>query len=254
MAQHDKPAGSPGMFIGTSGWTYKSWKPLLYRDVPRRRWLEHYATLFDAVEVNATFYHSLQPQTFAHWRARTPAHFRFAIKASRYLTHVHRLEFPRDALEREREAAAQLSDKLAVVVWQLPSAMHRDAARLEQFLACLAHWPQPRHAVEFRHDSWFTPQIAQLLGAHRVAACQSDAADWPMWADIVTTDLVYVRLHGHTATYRSSYSAPSLRRWAERIRRWTSEGRSAHVYFDNTDRGHAPRNAAALARLVGTQG
>lgn len=114
----------------------------------------------------------------------------------------------------------------------------------------LSRWPQARHAVEFRHASWFVPQTERLLCAYRVAACQSDAADWPMWQDIATTDLVYVRLHGHTSTYCSAYSDSALRGWAQRVRRWAAEGRAVHVYFDNTDLGHAPDNAATLARLL----
>jgi uncharacterized protein YecE (DUF72 family) len=236
--------------IGTSGWTYDSWKDLLYPEVPRARWLAHYATHFDAVEVNATFYHMLKPETFAHWREQTPAQFRFAIKANRYLTHVNRLRFPAATLAREREVAANLGDKLAAVLWQLPSSLHLDLTRLEPFLERLSRWPETRHAVEFRHASWFVPETARLLATYRVAACQSDAADWPIWEGIVTTDLVYVRLHGHTVTYCSPYSDLALRNWAEHARRWRDEGRAVHIYFDNTDLGHAPENAARLARLV----
>jgi uncharacterized protein YecE (DUF72 family) len=250
-ASRSRPAAAgASIHVGTSGWTYASWKDLLYRNVPRTRWLEHYATQFNAVEVNATFYHALKPQTFRHLHEQTPAQFRFTIKANRYLTHVHRLHFPAAALERERAPTTNLGGKLAVVVWQLPSAMHLDPTRLAQFLERLVRWPDARHAVEFRHASWFVPEIARLLSAHRVAACQSDAADWPMWNDIVTTDLVYVRLHGHATTYCSSYSNHALHGWAERTRRWLSEGRAVHVYFDNTDLGHAPDNAATLTQLI----
>jgi uncharacterized protein YecE (DUF72 family) len=249
------PASSTGSsgaraHIGTSGWTYDAWRDLLYRDVPRARWLPHYATRFDAVEVNATFYHSLKPTSFAHWREQTPIQFRFAIKANRYLTHVGRLDFPAAALARERRSAMPLGEKLAVVLWQLPAGLHLDLHRLERFLERLSRWPEPRHAIEFRHASWFIEPTVALLSAHRVAACQSDAADWPMWEGVVTTDLVYVRLHGHEATYCSPYSDRALRRWAARVREWQDEGRSVHVYFDNTDLGHAVSNATALARLV----
>jgi uncharacterized protein YecE (DUF72 family) len=106
-----------------------------------------------------------------------------------------------------------------------------------------------RHAVELRHDSWFDGEVAALLGRHRVAAVQSDAADWPLW-DAVTTDLVYVRLHGHRVTYASGYSRRELAAWARRIRGWRAEGRSVHVYFDNTDAGHAVADARVLRRMV----
>jgi uncharacterized protein YecE (DUF72 family) len=248
-AEGSKPPGAP-IYVGTSGWTYDSWRDRLYRDVPRAQWLTHYATRFDAVEVNATFYHALEAETFAHWRERTPARFRFAIKANRYLTHVSRLHFPAAALARERQGAAHLGAKLAAVLWQLPSTLHLDLTLLEPFLERLSHWPETRHAVEFRHASWFVPQTAALLAAHRVAACQSDAADWPIWEGIVTTDLIYLRLHGRPITYCSPYSDHALRKWAEHARRWRDEGRAVHVYFDNTDLGHAPENAARLAQLA----
>jgi uncharacterized protein YecE (DUF72 family) len=103
--------------------------------------------------------------------------------------------------------------------------------------------------MEFRHPSWFTDEVANCLRAHRIAACQSDAADWPLW-DVVTTDLIYVRLHGHEATYASAYPESELRAWARKIRRWQREGRDVHVYFDNDAWGHAPRNAQRLLALL----
>ena len=237
----------PGpVYIGTSGWTYDVWKDLLYAGVPRARWLQHYATLFNAVEVNATFYHRLKESTFAKWHDETPKAFRFAIKANRYLTHVERLSFPLPSLKEERDRSAPLGDKLAVVLWQLPAGWHLDLARLQRFLARLDQWPVPRHALEFRHTSWFSPEVASLLSEHRVAAVQSDAADWPLW-EAVTTDLVYLRLHGHESTYSSRYSARALGAWAREIDAWRAEGREVHVYFDNTDAGHAPEDAARLA-------
>jgi uncharacterized protein YecE (DUF72 family) len=236
--------------IGTSGWTYDAWADGFYAGVPRAKWLGHYARHFDAVEVNATFYHALKPATFARWRDATPAAFRFAIKASRYLTHIRRLGFPRASLRKQRDEAAPLGGKLAVVLWQLPAGLHRDLGRLERFVAALRAWPRVRHAVEFRHDSWFDDEIAAALGGSGIAVVQSDAADWPMW-DAVTTDLVYVRLHGHRLTYSSAYSRRELASWAKRIRGWRGEGRDVHVYFDNTDAGHAVEDAETLRRLAG---
>lgn len=243
--------GARRLCIGTSGWAYEAWAGGFYAGVPRANWLEHYARHFDAVEVNATFYHAVKPATFAGCRAATPRGFRFAIKAHRYLTHIRRLAFPRASLLAQRDAAAPLREKLAVVLWQVAAGLQRDRARLERFLAQLDAWPRVRHAVEFRHPSWFDDEVGGLLAAHRVAAVQSDAADWPRW-DAVTTDLVYVRLHGRRATYRSAYSRRELGLWAGRIRRWRGEKREVHVYFDNTDAGHALENALTLRSLLET--
>ncbi len=236
--------------IGTSGWNYPGWRDGFYAGVPRRRWLSHCAEHFTAVEINATFYGAQRPETFARWAAETPPPFRFAMKANRYITHNKKLLTPDEPVLRERERALGLGPKLAAVVWQLPANLHRDQERLEVFARALGRWPEARHAVEFRHPSWFVPEIAACLQRHHIAVCQSDAADWPLW-DAVTTDLVYVRLHGHTRTYVSAYSTPSLRRWAERIALWLDEGRDVHVYFDNDAAGAAPRDALRLRELLG---
>jgi uncharacterized protein YecE (DUF72 family) len=237
------------IYIGTSGWTYEVWRDNFYAGVPRNRWLAHYGSRFNAVEVNASFYHRLKQSTFAKWNDETPAGFRFAIKANRYLTHVERLAFPAASLREERRASAALGTKLAVVLWQLPAGWHQNLERLAGFLERLVRWPQPRHAVEFRDASWFTVQTAALLAQHGVANVQSDAADWPMW-EAVTTDLVYMRLHGHESTYSSPYSERALRTWAGKVRAWSEEGHEVHIYFDNTDAGHAPRDAARLAAML----
>ncbi|MEX0958626.1 MAG: DUF72 domain-containing protein [Burkholderiales bacterium] len=244
----------PGdVYIGTSGWSYDRWKDGFYAGVPRRNWFAHYCAHFGAVEVNATFYHSLKAATLESWLHNTPATFRFAAKAGRYLTHRLRLAFPEDALARERARLHPLFPKLAVVLWQLPASLTCDLDRLSAFAAQLASWPQTRHAIEFRHASWFQDDVAKLLADHAIASVQSDAADWPFW-ERITTDLVYVRLHGHTTTYVSRYAASALRAWAERIGRWRSERRDVHVYFDNTDAGHAVQNARQLANLLSGEG
>lgn len=238
-----------GLYIGTSGWCYPGWKDDFFAGVPRKDWLRHYAGRFGAVEVNATFYGRVQPGTFEHWKEQTPAGFRFAIKANRYLTHISKLVFPSDALARQRDAAMILGDRLAVVLWQMPRSLKLDLLLLEGFAAALRGWPQVRHALEFRDASWFRPEAAEGLERHSLAACQSDSADWPLW-DAVTTDLVYVRLHGHERTYRSGYTNAQLGEWARRIEGWLMKGRQAHVYFDNTDGGHAPKDASRLMAML----
>ncbi len=237
------------VYIGTSGWTYDAWRHGFYRGVPRARWLQHYAAHFNAVEVNGTFYHLLERQVFEGWRARTPEAFRFAVKGHRMVTHVRRLANARESVDVERERAEGLGDRLAVVLWQMHRGLGKDMERLRDFTAALARWPATRHALEFRHASWFDHEVADWLAAHRLAACISDAADWPMWL-VVTTDLAYVRLHGHERTYRSPYGDAALAEWADRVREWAAEGREVHVYFDNTDEGAAPLDAGRLRALL----
>lgn len=235
--------------MGTSGWTYGAWKDSFYAGVPRHEWLAHYAHRFRAVEVNATFYHQLKQNTFVNWTKTTPPDFRFAIKGHRYLTHVLKLHVSRGVFSRQKRSLAPLGKRLAVVLWQLPSGLERDLPRLERFASILDAWQKTRHALEFRHRSWFDEPTAACLRQHRLAVCQSDASDWPLW-DAVTTDLVYVRLHGHRITYVSSYKDRELAHWAKQARNWSSEGRDVHIYFDNTDAGNAPRDAQRLAAML----
>jgi uncharacterized protein YecE (DUF72 family) len=250
LTRSTKTARAEGRaFIGTSGWNYDSWKNSFYEGRPRKEWLAHCATRFTAIEVNATFYRLQTVETFRRWRDATPAGFRFAVKANRYLTHNKKLADPLAPIRLERSRASGLGDKLAAVVWQLPQNFHRNIERLQTFARALRCWRRVRHAIEFRHPSWFEHEVAACLGDHRIAVCQSDAADWPMW-DAVTTDLVYVRLHGHELTYASGYSEAKLRDWADKLRRWMADGREVHVYFDNDAFGHAPENALRLMTLV----
>lgn len=236
-------------YIGTSGWNYEGWRELFYEGRPARVWLRYCASRFDAIEVDATFYRLQSVATFRRWREETPAGFRFAIKANRYLTHNKKLADPLPAIRLERERASGLGGKLAAVLWQLPHNFHCNVERLDGFARALRRWRRVRHAIEFRHASWFDEDVAACLRRDGIAVCQSDAADWPMW-DAVTTDFVYVRLHGHELTYASSYADAALRSWAVKARRWMSEGRDVHVYFDNDAYGCAPRNALRLIELV----
>lgn len=245
------PIGPPlgRAYIGTSGWNYDSWRETFYEGCPRREWLARCAQHFSAIEVNATFYRLQSLETFRRWRTQTPPDFRFAIKANRYLTHNMKLAHPLDSIVLERSRAAGLGAKLAAVVWQLPRNLHRNLPRLEAFARALRHWRNTRHAIEFRHPSWFDDDVAACLQDRGIAVCQSDSADWPLW-DAVTTDLVYVRLHGHTVTYASGYSDRELRSWAGRVRRWRRERRDVHVYFDNDAWGYAPRDAVKLIDMI----
>lgn len=238
------------VYIGTSGWNYPSWRDTFYAGTPRSEWLAFCAGQFTGIEIDATFYRLQSLETFRRWRRQTPAGFRFAIKAHRFLTHNKKLADPRLPIVRERERAAGLGPKLAAVLWQLPANLHKRLDRLEAFARALYNWRRVRHVVEFRHPSWFDDEVALCLSRHAIAACQSDAADWPLW-DAVTTDLVYVRLHGHVVTYASGYSDQQLGRWAERVSRWQREGRDVHIYFDNDALGHAPRDALRLISLLG---
>jgi uncharacterized protein YecE (DUF72 family) len=235
--------------IGTSGWNYKSWRDSFYGDTPQNQWLRFCAERFTGIEVNGTFYKLPEKSTFEKWRDETPERFRFAIKGHRYVTHNKKLLDVEESVIRCRESASPLGKRLAAVVWQLPAFLKKDIDRLEKFLDALRQWKSTRHAIEFRHKSWFDDEVTERLRRHAVAVCVSDAPDWPMWEE-VTTDLVYIRLHGHTRKYASSYSKHSLRKWAARIRDWLDENRAVHTYFDNDAEGAAPQNALTLLEML----
>jgi uncharacterized protein YecE (DUF72 family) len=239
-------------YVGTSGWNYAGWKGDFYASVPRKFWLQYYASRLNALEVDGTFYHLMRESTARSWYERTPRQFRFSIKGHRYITHIKRLEPPANSIRLQRESVAPLREKLAAVLWQLPPSLQKDIPRLARFIESLDGWREARHVFEFRHESWFDAETAALMRRERVAVCQSDASKWPMW-DAVTTDLVFVRLHGHTATYSSNYDGDEINEWAVKCRKWLAEACDVHVYFDNDARGYAPWNALSLADALGIE-
>lgn len=237
-------------YVGTSGWQYDRWKEDFYAGVPRKRWLEHCAGQFTGIEINGSFYMLQKETALRDWKRRTPADFRFTMKGHRFVTHNKKLKDADEHLPISRDNARPLTSKLAAVVWQLPARHAKNHARLVEFVTALRRrWRSTRHAIEFRHATWFDDETAELLSAHDIAVCMSDAPDFPLW-DRVTTDLVYVRLHGHTRKYASTYSKQLLERWARRTRDWLGEGREVHVYFDNDAEGAAPRDAVRLLSLL----
>jgi uncharacterized protein YecE (DUF72 family) len=237
-----------GLWIGCSGWSYKHWRDVVYPShVPERSWLEHYATLLGTVEVNATFYRLQKPETVRGWAERTPPGFVFAVKASRYLTHVERLSDRGRGVDRFVASVAPLAEagKLGPILWQLPETFRRDDERLR---GALARLPSGRHAFEFRHESWFVPEVEELLRAHGVALAVGDHPERPFQALTLTTDWTYVRFHvGRGKDGR--YTGRQLLDWSERIRDWQHQA-DVYAYFNNDWQGFAVANARQLAELL----
>jgi uncharacterized protein YecE (DUF72 family) len=235
--------------VGCSGWNYADWRGRFYPPgLPARRWLAHYATRFDTVEVNTTFYRLARPAAVAAWVAETPEDFLFAVKASRYLTHMRRLQDMERGVERLYAGIAPLvgSPKLGPVLWQLPANFHRDDDRLAFALARL---PPGRHCCEFRHPSWFAPPVYDLLREHAVALVYGDDPRRPFQALELTAPWTFVRFHHGHRGRRGNYSEAELREWATRL---GEVRRHAEVfaYFNNDWEGFAPRNAKRLRRLL----
>ena len=234
--------------IGCSGWEYRHWRGSFYpADLPQSRWLEFYASKFDTVELNGTFYRLPEAKTFDRWRERAPDGFRYAVKASRYLTHQRRLNDPEEPIDRLWTRAAQLEDRLGPMLYQLPPRWNRNLERLEGFLSLLP--PKWEHAIEFRDPSWHHPDTYRLLQRHGVALCLHDmpAARAP---DEPVGPFVYVRFHGRGGSYAGSYPPQALGTWARRLVEWAGSGLPAWVYFNNDVGGHAPRDAMRLREAV----
>jgi uncharacterized protein YecE (DUF72 family) len=234
--------------IGCSGWEYAHWRGDFYpADLPRHRWLERYAQVFDTVELNNSFYRLPSADALAAWANRLPDGFAMAVKASRYLTHLKRLRDPREPLERLWVRAARLGDHLGPMLYQLPPRWRRNPERLAAFLRAL---PADRdQAIEFRDPSWYHDEIYELLERNHVALCLHDMGGSASPRRPVGP-FVYLRLHGSGERYGGRYSSGVLARWADRLTEWASDGRPGWVYFNNDTGGHAPRDAQRLRRAV----
>ncbi len=239
---------APEVRIGCSGWEYRHWCGDLYPDgLPVQRWLEHYATLFDTVELNASFYGLPSATVFGSWARRVPVGFRFATKASRYLTHVRRLREPAEPLDRLWTRVRRLGPHLGPMLYQLPPRWKPNLARLDAFLEAVPSGPP--QAVEFRDARWYLPEVRRALNTHRVALCLHDMPGSTTLPEPVGP-FVYVRFHGSGTVYGGGYPTHELAEWASRFRAWREAGLDVWAFFNNDIGGHAFRDAARLRDLV----
>jgi uncharacterized protein YecE (DUF72 family) len=235
--------------IGCSGWNYKSWKDEFYEGKPARLWLEHYARFFDTVEVNNTFYRLPLASSVAKWVAQTPPAFLFTVKASRYLTHIKRLTDMDGGVERYYERIDPLvrSPKMGPVLWQLPATFQRNDDRLASALARL---PQGRHCFEFRHASWFTEAVYELLRMHGAALVIGDRPEVKSFqAHVFTAPWTFVRFHYGSRGRRGNYSERELEEWARRFQEWLVDV-EVLAYFNNDWEVFAVRNALWLKQRL----
>jgi uncharacterized protein YecE (DUF72 family) len=235
--------------IGTSGWKYPEWRGDFYpTGLVQRRELEFLAERVNTIEINGTFYSLRKPEHFRSWAGQAPADFVFAVKGSREVTHVRRLRGVADALGRFFDSGVrELGPRLGPILWQLPTRAVFDTGVVAEFLKLLD--PVARHAIEVRHESFRCDEFYELARRHNVAVVYSDGAGkWPVF-DVTTADFSYIRLHGSEELYISGYGDRELADWAARVDELADNG-DVFVYFDNTMRGRAPRDAMALSALV----
>jgi len=236
--------------IGTSGWLYKGWRGGAFypKGLRQKDEFAHYASLFDTVEINGSFYRLPIKTAPQRWREQAPANFLYAWKYPRWLTHYYKLRDPAESYERVFERMNALGAAEGPVLFQLHPRMVKDRERLAIALKLL-----PKHkrvAYEFRHSSWYDEDIFALLRAHDAALCISDHADAPApWR--ATASWIYVRGHGPSGRYHGSYSDLSLRKWARQIRAWSTQGKDVFCYFDNDIAAAAPHDALRLKYMLG---
>jgi uncharacterized protein YecE (DUF72 family) len=233
--------------IGCSGWQYAHWRGAFYPpELPRSRWLAYYCAQFNTVEINNTFYRLPEVSTFARWRHDVPTGFLYAVKASRFLTHMKRLKDPDDALLRFFVRARRLGRALGPVLYQLPPRWKIDIHRLTTFLQCLPRGR--RHAIEFREPSWYTDEVFTLLAQHRVALCLHDMQG-SSTARLAVGPFIYVRFHG-PEKYSGRYGEGVLNDWGRWLASQLREGRSVFAYFNNDAAANAPRDAMRLRTAI----
>ena len=274
------PSRSPRTYIGISGYDYKPWRGVFYPEaLPARRWLEYASARFNSIELNGTFYSLKSPAVFGRWVDETPARdFVFAVKGGRFITHNLKLRNAERALGNFfASGVLALGRKTGPFLWQLPATYRFDAERLDGFMRMLprtARAAEPvalrhderlrrgalvdatanvryRHAFEVRHASYFHEEFYALLREHRCGFVVADTAGKFPYAEEVTADFVYVRLHGSQELYASGYTDAELDTWAARIAAWRASGRDVYAYFDNDVKVHAPFDAMRLAERVG---
>jgi uncharacterized protein YecE (DUF72 family) len=245
------PPRGPVPRIGCSGWQYKHWRGNFYpAELPTTLWLSHYATQFDTVEINNSFYRLPSEATFAAWARRVPAGFIYAVKASRFLTHMKKLKDPEEPLALFFARARRLDSTLGPVLYQLPPRWALNLERLQLFLRALPRRRQ--HAIEFRDPTWYDDRVFALLERYKVALCLHDMQGSAS-GFLTVGPFVYARFHG-TSKYSGSYTSETLERWAEWLAARAGEGKPVFAYFNNDTGGHAPRDAirlrAALAQRL----
>jgi uncharacterized protein YecE (DUF72 family) len=256
--------------VGCSGWQYKHWRGDFYpAELGLSRWFEFYSTRFDTVEINNSFYRLPEAETFARWQEQAPRQFVYAVKASRFLTHMKKLREPEDPLDRFFSNARELGSHLGPVLFQLPPRWPMNLDRLERFLDALEAQTRHlrrsgfatriRHAIEFREPSWYHERVFALLHAHRIALCLHDMRGSSS-PKLVTGRFVYVRFHGvHESqrtvmrTYGGRYADQVLDEWADWLAERISSGIDVYAYFNNDVGGHAPRDALRLRERVLTR-
>ena len=237
--------------IGTSGWHYDHWRGVFYPGgLAKSKWLDFYARYFSTVELNNSFYHLPSENAFLTWRDSASPDFIFAVKVSRFITHIKKLRNVAEPLQNFLARVKLLKQKLGPLLYQLPPNMKRNDELLESFLSILPSGLQ--HVFEFRNESWLEEEVFELLHRYNAGFCVFDmpGLTTPL---VATADFAYIRFHGSTWMYGGCYSEEELERWAGRIAELSRDLKATYIYFNNDAEGFAVRNARTLAQMLGEE-
>lgn len=242
---------SKRIHIGTSGWHYDHWEGSFYPEgMAKKEYLEFYSRRFHTAEINNTFYQMPHKNTLKHWRDTVPTQFIFSVKASRYITHMKKLKDPKQPVSKFLKQVEVLEDKIGPILFQLPPRWNVNIERLESFLNALPNgfW----YTFEFRNSSWCQERVYDLLAEKGASFCIYDF-DRRQSPKKVTTEFVYIRLHGPNGPYKGKYDSQTLSGWAGAISVWVRNGKEVFCYFDNDQSGYAAQDASALNRMIGEE-
>ncbi len=238
------------IFIGTSGYNYQHWINVFYpKNLSPNRWLEFYTDHFNSVELNVTFYRLPSEKTFISWYKRTPTHFCFVIKGSRFITHIKRLKDCKESLEIFFKNVIKLKEKLKCILWQLPPSLRFDYQRLKEFVLLLKKYSFCLHSFELRHKSWFNRSTYEIFKENNINLCIADSPDFPC-EEVLTADFIYLRFHGGKILYGSEYSQEELQIWAEKAKKWLKRRKTLFAFFNNDAYGFAPKNASSFKEML----
>jgi uncharacterized protein YecE (DUF72 family) len=244
--------GKQGLYIGTSGWSYKHWQDIFYpNEIRPEKYLEFYTSRFECVELNSSFYNLPRVTTVSGWMRRTPGNFRFCPKISRLITHHLRLTNIVEPLRRFFDVFAAMREKMGPVLIQLPPGLTYDRAMILGFLGLLTRqYIDYRYAVEIRHRSWMNEEFVGLLSDYNISLVIADSGTRYPYTETITTDFVYLRFHGRNQLYASDYSEEVLKTYADKIAAWLRDGKEVWAFFNNDYHGYAVKNAFKLRELI----
>ncbi|HUC81545.1 MAG TPA: DUF72 domain-containing protein [Flavisolibacter sp.] len=238
--------------VGTLGWSYQHWKEVFYpHKLAATKWLNHYAGIFSTTEINGSFYRLPSEDTMKKWVDTVPDGFLFCPKMSRYLTHMKKLKDPEEPLERFFSVFDYMKEKLGPVLVQLPEMLHFNYEVADHFYKLLRfQYGAYRFVMEIRHDSWLHQDSLTLMTKYDIGFVISQSGGFFPYAELVTANNIYVRLHGPAELYASAYTDEMLQAYAEKFKAWESEGHVVWVYFNNDIHAHAVRDAQRLQQLL----